>query len=110
MIDRDEAARSEVLSKLAQTREEVRRVFDPPPRSGHDGTGPHGGTGGFPRSRTMQMLLSGKGLGTVGAVASGLFIARPALAFRLLKLLPVSAVARTLLIRAVTTWRSKQRF
>lgn len=110
MMDRDETARSAILSKLAQSREEVRRLLEPPPRTGRDGTGPNGASGGFPRSRTMQMLMSGKGLGTVGAVASGLLIARPALAFRLLKLLPVSAVARTLLIRAVTTWRSKQRF
>ena len=107
-MDHEETERSQVLSKLAQSREELRRVLEPPPRSGPDGT-PNGMAGGFPRSRTMQMLLSGKGLGTVGAVASGLLLARPALAFRLLKFLPVSAVARTLLIRAVTTWRSKQR-
>ena len=107
-MDHEEAERSHVLSKLAQSREELRRVLEPPPRTGPDGM-QSGMAEGFPRSRTMQMLLSGKGLGTVGAVASGLLLARPALAFRLLKLLPVSAVARTLLVRAVTTWRSKQR-
>lgn len=107
MTDSEQTARNHVLTKLAQSREEVRRLFEPPPRVG-EASG-SSSAGAFPRSRTMQMLMSGKGLGTVGAVASGLLIARPALAFRLLKLLPVSAVARTLLIRAVTTWRSKQR-
>ena len=38
---------------------------------------------GFPRSRTMQMLMSGRGLGTLGALAAGLIVARPALALRL---------------------------
>ena len=28
--------------------------------------------GGFPRSRTMRLLLSGRGIGTVGAVLGGL--------------------------------------
>ncbi len=78
MTERDEAARSEILAHLAQSREELRRLADPP-REESGAAAPGDYPGGFPRSHTMRMLLSGKGLGTLGAVASGLLIARPAL-------------------------------
>ena len=64
--------------------------------------------GGFPRSRTMQMLMSGPGLGTLGAAAAGLFIARPGLALRLLRILPVGSVAKALVLRAFAVLRTKQ--
>jgi len=108
MTDRDLAARTEIRRKLAETRAEVSRVLDPPRApsagNGHAGTP---GLGGFPRSRTMRMLLSTRGLGTMGALVAGLLIARPALALRLLRLLPVSAVAKTLFARAMSTLKSE---
>jgi hypothetical protein len=55
----------------------------------------------------MQMLLSGRGLGTLGALAGGLLIARPALALRLLKFVPASAVAKMIMARAVGALKSK---
>ncbi len=73
MTQRDDIARREILGRLAQSREELRQLVDPPQRDG-DGTAGNPGEhheGGFPRSRTMQMLMSGKGLGTVGAVVAG---------------------------------------
>lgn len=106
MTDRDEATRAEILARLAVSREELRRVLDPP-RKEPDGSLP-GHHGEFPRSRTMRMLMSGRGLGILGAIAGGLVIARPALALRLLQLLPVSAVARTLMMKAFTSLREKQ--
>ena len=60
---------------------------------------PSGSLGGFPRSRTMQALMSGRGLGAIGAIASGLVLTRPALAWRLIRLLPTGAVARVILAR-----------
>jgi hypothetical protein len=107
MTDRDEAARAEILARLAVSREELWRVLAPQhnePRA--DGSSI--GVGEFPRSRTMQMLMSGRGLGTLGAVAAGLLIARPALALRLLRMLPAGAVARMLLMRAISLLRAKQ--
>ena len=65
------------------------------------------GHSGFPRSRTMQMLLSSRGLGTLGALAGGLLIARPALALRLLRFVPASAVAKMLMARAVSALKGK---
>ena len=106
--DRDQAASAEILARLTQSREELRLLFDPPePAAGTSipGSGPDG----FPRSRTMQMLLSGRGLGTLGAAAAGLLVARPALALRLLRILPAGAVARMLATRILSAWADKQR-
>jgi hypothetical protein len=108
MMDPDDTARSEILMKLAQTREELRQLLDPP-RKESDATGvPGDHASGFPRSRTMQMLMSGKGLGTLGAIVSGLLIAKPALALRLLRMLPASAVARWALVRAFAASRTNR--
>jgi hypothetical protein len=107
MSNDNEAARAEIRSRLAASREEVRRVLDPP-RDEHGGGGVPGDyPGGFPRSRTMQMLMSGRGLGTLSAVAAGLLVARPALALRLLRLLPAGALARMVMTRAFTALRKK---
>jgi hypothetical protein len=56
----------------------------------------------------MKALLSGRGLGTLGAAVAGLLIARPALALRLLRMVPAGAVARMLLIRAVSAMRTRR--
>src|SRR5258708_8299071 len=102
MIDREDAARALILARLAASREELRRALDPPRKDSGAGNSTHGGhTGGFPRSRTMQALMSGRGLGTIGAAAVGLLIARPGLALRLLRLLPVGAVGKMLLLRTI---------
>jgi hypothetical protein len=106
MTDRDHEAQAEILERLAVSRQELRRVLDPP-RKEPGGSVPRGDHDEFPRSRTMQMLVSGRGLGIVGALAGGLLIARPALALRLLRMLPGGTVARMLLLRAFTALRAK---
>jgi hypothetical protein len=107
MTDRDIATRALIHARLAQSREELRVLLDPPPAQ-PDGSGAPaaGRSTGFPRSRTMQLLLSSRGLGTLGALASGLLIARPALALRLLRLVPASAVAKMLMAKAVSALKS----
>jgi hypothetical protein len=106
MIDRDEAARAAILARLAASREELQRILDPPPdEPGTVGSKAGHRPGGFPRSRTVQLLMSGPGLGTLGAAALGLLVARPGLALRLLRILPASAVVKTLLIRAIAALR-----
>ena len=107
VTDQDAEARAEILARLAESREELRRRLDPS-RDEADGGPPAGDyPGGFPRSRTMKILMSSRGLGTMGAMAAGLLIARPAMALRLLRLLPVSAVARMLMVKAFSALRSK---
>jgi hypothetical protein len=98
----NDPAREEVLARLAQSRAEVRRLLEPAPDgSPRAGPSPSGAAGEFPRSRTMQMLLGGRGLGTMGALLGGLLLARPALALRLVRMLPIGAMARALLLRAI---------
>lgn len=110
MADRDAAERDLIINRLAQSRAELRLLLDPPPAPGNgSGTAGANGHAGFPRSRTMQMLLSSRGLGAVGALAGGLLIARPALALRLLRFVPASAVAKLLMARVVDAMKSKPR-
>ena len=108
MADRDAAERDMIYQRLAQSRAELRRLLDPPPGESNDGgVAGMNGHAGFPRSRTMQLLLSGRGLGTLGALAGGLLIARPALALRLLRFVPASAVAKMLMARVVSSLKGK---
>ena len=106
MADRDTAARDLIRTRLAQSREELRLLLDPPPQA-NGGAPSANGHAGFPRSRTMQMLMSGRGLGTLGALAGGLLLARPALALRLLRFVPASSVAKMLMARALGALKSK---
>jgi hypothetical protein len=106
--DSEDIARSETLAKLAESRRELRRLLEPQRQeSAGSGPAPTYAPDAFPRSRTMQMLMSGRGLGAVGAIIAGLFVARPALALRLLRMLPAGAVARSLALRAFTAMRAK---
>lgn len=108
MSDKDQAARAEILARLAASREELKRLLEPPEPAAGGRAMPGGDRGAFPRSRTLQMLMSGRGLGALGAAAAGLLLARPAWALRLLRLLPANAVVRMLLARAITARRAKQ--
>jgi hypothetical protein len=102
------ATRDEILARLAQSRAEIRRILDPPSDEAREADPARNASAGeFPRSRTMRALLSGRGLGAVGAVVGGLILARPALAWRIIRLLPTSAVARMLLLRAISAMRAK---
>jgi hypothetical protein len=103
----DSNARKAILDKLAQSREEMRRVLDPP-RGEPGGGAPQNSGGEFPRSRTMRALLSSRGLGAVGALAGGLLLARPTLALRLLRMVPVSTVGKMLITKAISGLRAKR--
>jgi hypothetical protein len=109
MAERDDAARAAIIARLDTSREELRNLLDPPRKvpNGDGGADAGASLGAFPRSRTMQMLLSGRGLGTLGAAAAGLLVARPTLALRLLRLLPASAIGKVILARAFSSLRSK---
>jgi hypothetical protein len=109
VAERDAAAKDLILLRLAQSREELRQLLDPPPEERKTGATAANGHGGFPRSRTMQMLLSTRGLGTLGAMAGGLLIARPALALRLLRFVPAGSVAKMLMARVLSALKEKPR-
>jgi hypothetical protein len=98
----DQPSRDAILARLAESRGEIRHLLEPPvDRAADAGPGPSAVPGGFPRSRTMQALMSGRGLGAIGAVVAGLLLARPALAWRLIRMLPTGAVTRILVARIV---------
>jgi hypothetical protein len=91
------AERADIEARLARTRQEILALFQP--EIDARAARARDGQGSFPRSRTMKLLLSHKGLATVAVAACGLVISRPALALRLLRMLPLAAVAKLLLRR-----------
>jgi hypothetical protein len=100
--------RADALAKLADSRRDLLRLFEPQHESqgvNANGADPGGAgaeapeTGDFPRSRTMRMLTSNRGLGAVALVGGSLLLSRPALLARVLRLLPVGALAKTALLR-----------
>jgi hypothetical protein len=102
VIAEEAIARKAILAKLALSREEVRQVLDPPRvEANADGVLP-GGASEFPRSRTMRALLSSRGLGAAGALVGGLLIARPSLALRMLRMVPVGTVGKMLIAKALS--------
>lgn len=105
MTDQDDAAVNEVRARLQKSREEVSVLIDPP----REVAGPAqvNGKVHFPRSRTVQMLVSSRGLGALGVLAGGFLIARPALALKLLRLLPMGAVAKIIIARTVSALNSR---
>ena len=106
MAAEDAEARQALLDRLAQSRAEMRRILDPPSDPGAEGGAPPL-NGHFPRSRTMRALLSSRGIGAVGALAGGLLIARPALALRMLRMVPVGTVGKLLIAKAIGALRAR---
>ena len=108
---RDEAqdeARDEVLARLAQSRAEIRRLLEPPPDVSAGESPSERGAEAFPRSRIMRTLMGGGGLGAAAAILAGLFIARPMLAWRLIRMLPTGALARAAMVRGIAAVRSRR--
>lgn len=107
MIEKEAAARQLILARLAESRAEVQALLDPPrSQSGAAAGSGEGGGREFPRSRTMKALLSSKGLGATGALIGGLLLARPALALRLLRMVPAGAVGKMLLVKALGAFKA----
>jgi hypothetical protein len=94
------AERADVEARLAQTRQQILALFQP--EIDARAARALDGRGTFPRSRTMRLLLGHKGLATVAVAVCGLVISRPALALRLVRMLPIAAVAKLLLRRQLS--------
>jgi len=102
-------SRAETLAMMAATRAEIRALLEPPAaNSAIEDGGEHESGSEFPRSRTMRLLLSGRGLGTAAALIGGLLVARPALFLRALRLIPSGAVARMLLVKGIAWMRTER--
>jgi hypothetical protein len=104
----DGSAEAGIVNRLAISRGQLREILDPQRddsiRGGHGG-GRQNGT--FPRSRTMRMLMTSRAAGTVAAVGAGLLISRPAILWRLLRMIPAGAIARMTILRLFTARGAK---
>lgn len=100
--------RAQTMERMARSRAKLRALLDPdePASAGSSGGG-SGAPGRFPRSRTMKLLTSRHGAGTAAALGAGLLLSRPAMALRLLRMIPLGAVARMLLLRLFTASGAK---
>jgi hypothetical protein len=107
MKPRDDAARDAILARLAESRAEIRHLLERRSEEGGDAAADHD-EHAFPRSRTMRMLLSGRGLGALGATVAGLIVARPALIWQLIRVVPKGALLRVLAVRLTDALRSRR--
>lgn len=107
MTEVDPASTIDAQTKLAQSREELRRLLEPQRKDSlQSESQPAGASSEFPRSRTLKMLMGNRGLGALGALVGGLLIARPAVALRMLRMLPVRSIAQLLITRLFVTRRT----
>ena len=105
----DHIDRDAVLARLAESRAEISRLLEPPPNGREEKEAPGASAdGAFPRSRTMRTLLSGRGMGAVGAVVGGLLLSRPGLAWRLIRMFPAGALSRIVMGRVIGAMRGKR--
>jgi hypothetical protein len=104
----DGGAEAEIVNRLSLSRAELREILDP--QRDDSVRGENGGVrknGAFPRSRTMRMLLTSRAAGTVAALGAGLLISRPAIVWRLLRMIPAGAIARMTILRLFTARGAK---
>jgi hypothetical protein len=104
----DDDAEADIVQKLAESRSQLREILDPLRKPAAAG-GPAGARGshGFPRSRTMRMLMSSRTVGTIAAVGAGLLISRPGIVWRVLRMIPAGAIARMTILRLFTARGAK---
>lgn len=95
--------RTRTEQRLAQTRQQLVDLFTSERAEPGSGQRSRESPGSFPRSRTMRLLLGKQGLGAVAAIMGGILVARPAIAWRMLRLLPVKTFARTMFVRFLTS-------
>jgi hypothetical protein len=99
MIDKLSVETTRTVDRLARSRDELISLFTLDPRE--DASNRAGGQ--FPRSHTIRLLMHSQSLRALAAIAAGMLVARPATAWRLLRVLPLGAFARSLLGRFFTS-------
>lgn len=104
----DDADRELTIASLARSRARLKELLDPVEPGGGSGTTAARTRGGFPRSRTMRLLAGRHGAGTAAALGVGLLLTRPAMGLRLLRMIPMGAIARLLLSRLFTASGAKK--
>jgi hypothetical protein len=104
IIEKD---RTPTESRLAETRQQLVDLFTADRQESAAGQPASPRAGSFPRSHTIRLLLGKQGLGALAVIIGGILVARPAIAWRLLRLLPIKTFARTMFVRFLTSQGSK---
>jgi hypothetical protein len=93
--------------RLARSRAELRQIFEPPPET--DAGRPDArSASGFPRSAIMKAITKHGGATGIALLAVALVAARPKLAVKLLRYLPVSAISKSLVSRFIESRQARQ--
>jgi len=94
---RTEAARSNgnghASEKLQESRSEFQDLFEPDDQRADSG---------FPRSKTMRLLLSGRGAAILAVAAGAVLIMKPHLAARAARVVPVGTLLRSLAVNLLS--------
>jgi hypothetical protein len=93
--------------RLAESRTELKRLFEPPPEQDAGGS-ESASKSGFPRSAIMKAITKNRGATGIALLAIALFASRPKLAIRLLRYVPVSAITRSLISRFIESRQAPQ--
>ncbi len=91
MVDQVRLDRRSTEDKLASTRQELIDLLR------HEAQTEIAEEHTFPRSRTMRLLIGGGGVKGLAVLAAGLLLSRPALGWRLLRMVPLRSVMRSVL-------------
>jgi hypothetical protein len=95
MIDQLSVETMRTTERLARSRQELVDLFTIVRHQG----GSVASDAEFPRSHTIRLLMHSQSLRALAVLAAGMLVARPLTAWRLLRALPLGALARSLLTR-----------
>jgi hypothetical protein len=106
MADAPGETEESASDRLARSRGELRRILEPEHEDADPATGQSAAA--FPRSAIMKAITRHRGATGLALFAVGLAAARPRLAIRLLRYLPVGAITKTLVSRVIVARQAKK--
>ena len=107
MAERPKADLETAAERLARSRAELQHLFEPEATS-ESVAGEGEPRSAFPRSAIMRAITKNGGKTGLALLAVALFAAKPRLAMRLLRYLPVSAITKTLIAQFAETRHAKR--
>ena len=107
MSEHPDAAVESATERMARSRAELQRLLEPS-HAADDAHADRGTGSAFPRSAIMRAITQNGGKTGLAMLAVALFAAKPRLAMRLLRYLPVSAITKSLVAQFVETRQRKK--
>jgi len=108
MTERSDASLGSASERLARSRAELQRLLERRPDTEAGRTNGDSGSA-FPRSVIMKAITKHGGATGLALFAVALFAAKPRLAVRLMRYLPVSAISKALIARFIDARQAKTR-